>query len=163
MTVTGRKGEALLPRTPLRTGAETADLLATIATNTPVEQAQPATLSEGAPAEQVHLDSIDAVTAVCYFAVVRALQFAAQRSTATGRSNGKQHGVDRHLVHTRVDLRAEGDEWPALLRGAWETLPVVLSGDTTIYADVCETYVKWLIVHRRHPDRLALRGLLDDA
>lgn len=149
MTVTGRKGESLLPGAQLRTAEETADMLAAIAANAPVEQVPP--------------DSIDAVTAVCYFAVVRALQFAAQRSTATGRSNGKEHGVDRHLVHTRIDLRDGGDEWPVLLRGAWETLPVVLSGDTTAYANVCETYVKWLIVHRRHPDRLALRGLLDDA
>lgn len=105
-------------------------------------------------------DALDTVTGVCYFAVVRALQFAAMRSKATGRGSGRHLDVDRHLVHTRADLLAAGDDWPVLLRGAWETLPVVLHGDTDPYAQVCEQYTRDLITSRRHPDRLALRRLL---
>lgn len=107
-------------------------------------------------------DNLDTVAGVCFFAVVRALQFAAMRSKATGRNSGVKYGVPQHLVHTRADLLAGGDEWPVLLRGAWETLPVVLHGDTGPYAQVCEQYVRDLIVERRLPDRLALRRLLAD-
>lgn len=105
-------------------------------------------------------DALDTVTGVCYFAVVRALQFAAMRSKATTQARRDTYNVPRHLVHTRADLLAAGDDWPALLRGAWETLPVVLHGDTDPYAQVCEQYTRDLITSRRHPDRLALRRLL---
>lgn len=105
-------------------------------------------------------DRPDVVAGVCYFAVVRALQFASMRSKASGRNSGPRYGVEQHLVHTRVDLLAAGDDWPALLRGAWDTLPAVLHGDTDPYAAVCETYVRGLIVDQRMPDRVALRRLL---
>ncbi|QKY78463.1 hypothetical protein SEA_ZITCH_16 [Gordonia Phage Zitch] len=108
---------------------------------------------------QPDTDTPAEVAAVCYFAVVRALQFASMRSKATGRNSGPRYGVPQHLVHMRVDL---GDDWPGMLRGAWDTLPVVLHGDTEPYAAVCETYVRYLIQNRRHPDRAALRRLLDE-
>lgn len=112
---------------------------------------------------QQQRDGIDAVEAVCFFAVVRALQFASMRSKASGRNSGPRYGVDQHLVHTRVDLLSAGDEWPALLRGAWDTLPAVLHGNTDPYADVCERYVRDLVVEQRVPDRAALRRRLIEA
>ncbi|QFP94456.1 hypothetical protein SEA_KEITABEAR_14 [Gordonia phage Keitabear] len=110
--------------------------------------------------QQQPRDSIDAIEAVCMFAVVRALQFASMRSKASGRNSGPRYGVPQHLVHTRVDLLSAGDDWPALLRGAWDTLPAVLHGDTDPYASVCETYVRHLVVEQRIPDRRALRRRL---
>lgn len=103
-------------------------------------------------------DALDTVTGVCYFAVVRALQFAAMRSKA--KREQVPRNMPRHLVHTRINLLAAGDDWQVLLRGAWETLPVVLHGNTDPYAQVCEQYTRDLITSRRHPDRLALRRLL---
>ena len=113
--------------------------------------------------DQQQRDGIDAVEAVCYFAVVRALQFASMRSKASGRNSGPRFGVEQHLVHTRVDLLAAGDEWPALLRGAWDTLPAVLHGDCDPHAQVCEQYVRDLVVEQRLPDRRALRRRLVEA
>lgn len=109
----------------------------------------------------VDTDTPAEVAAVCFFAVVRALQFAAQRSKATGRNCHHRYKCDPHLVHTRADLLAAGDQWDTLLRGAWDTLPAVLHGDTTGYAAVCDEYVRHLIIDRRVPDRAALRRLLD--
>ena len=108
-------------------------------------------------------DGLDAVEAVCFFAVVRALQFASMRSKASGRNSGPRFGVEQHLVHTRVDLLAAGDDWSTLLRGAWDTLPAVLHGDTDPYAAVCEQYVRDLVVEQRVPDRKALRRRLAEA
>ncbi|AXH44877.1 hypothetical protein SEA_ASHERTHEMAN_13 [Gordonia phage Ashertheman] len=113
--------------------------------------------------QQQQRDTLDAIEAVCMFAVVRALQFASMRSKASGRNSGPRFGVAQHLVHTRVDLLSCGDDWPALLRGAWDTLPAVLHGDTDPYAAVCEAYVRHLVVEQRIPDRAALRRRLVDA
>ena len=101
--------------------------------------------------------------AVCYFAVLRALQFASMRSKATGRNSRHRFRCEQYLVHTLTDLRAEGDEWSQLLRGAWDMLPVVLPGPTERYEQVCEQYTRDLIEQQRIPDRADLYRLLDEA
>ncbi|QPO17092.1 hypothetical protein SEA_LILBEANIE_14 [Gordonia phage Lilbeanie] len=106
------------------------------------------------PEEHVEVDGIETVGAVCYHAVVRALQFAAVRSPATGRSNGRNLGVPKHLVHTRIVL-GEPE-----IRGAWDTLDLVLTGDTTEYARVCEVYTRHIIAEQIPPSRLVLTRLL---
>lgn len=107
-------------------------------------------------------DDLATVAGVCYFAVVRALEYAARRSKAVGRGSRRHESIPRYLLHTRVDLRSAGDPWSTLLRGAWDTLTVVLHGDTAPYAEVCDQYVRDLIVERRLPDRAALQRLLAD-
>lgn len=107
-------------------------------------------------------DDLATVAGVCYFAVVRALEYATRRSRATGRSNGKELDVPRYLIHMHIDLLAAGDDWPVLLRDAWETLPLVLHGDTSPFVEVCEQYTRELITGRRLPDRAALQRLLAD-
>ncbi|UTN93094.1 hypothetical protein SEA_PHAUCI_7 [Gordonia Phage Phauci] len=108
-------------------------------------------------------DDIGAVAAVAYFAVLRALQFASMRSKATGRNSRHRYQCEQYLVHTLTDLRAAGDDWSTLLRGAWDMLPVVLVGPTEHYEQVCEQYTRDLIEQRRAPDRAQLHRLLAGA
>ena len=108
-------------------------------------------------------DDTAVVAAVAYFAVLRALQFASMRSKATGRNSRHRFQCEQYLVHTLTDLRAAGDDWSALLRGAWDMLPVVLAGPTDRYEQVCEQYTRDLIEQQRAPDRGELHRLLDGA
>lgn len=108
-------------------------------------------------------DDTAVVAAVAYFAVLRALQFASMRSKATGRNCRHRFQCEQYLVHTLTDLRAAGDDWAVLLRGAWDMLPVVLTVPTERYEQVCEQYTRDLIELQQAPDRAELYRLLDEA
>lgn len=107
----------------------------------------------------VMTEPVETVGAVCFHAVIRALQFAAVRSKATGRSNGRELGTPPHLVYTRVTVPVED----RLLAGAWDCLDLVLTDDCSALAAVCDGYVRDLLVSQREPSRVELTELIREA
>lgn len=104
----------------------------------------------------------DAVILACEHAVLRALHHAAIRSPRTGRSNGREYGIPKYLVHTRVQIAASDEECDKLLAGAWDLLRVVLGADDDADRVVarCDDYTRGLLLGRTAPSRADLAGVL---